>query len=268
MSCAGDCGCGPCQDGAIYSAGAGSLTQTPGLLDLSSLPPGVAPLPGTPLPETFTWDGVKGQSVLDAATAAPGTSPVLAADDFRQALMTTLFHAEELAVVAGFSVTIPAPDGTQGYMIGAGLKNARLAAAKGDPNGLLYLSIYNGVDGALQKSKAAPPTTAAGAYLSSANLVGVAPLLIAAGVFVVVALASIVAGAYILSQKVVADADSLARVNRCAQAAQLARDGKPVPADLCPPEPTRTTAGPLAGTGMGFAVGLGAAVLLLFMVKR
>jgi hypothetical protein len=223
------------------------IPAIPGLTGPFGGVPGVIqPVPVNPASPVgqllFPYQPQEGEKALATFDGGPKGAPdvVLTAEAFRQGTMTALVHAEELGAKMGWSALNP--DGSP--VVGS-------AASKADPKipeGAAYLAVQSAVHDALAASAQVDPSTP--------TTVGIAPGV--AVVLIVVAVAALAAGAYVLAEKVRADADSLARVKRAALAADLVRQGHPVPPGLVAPEPPPGS-GPSFSLGGGIGLGLGLA---------
>lgn len=213
---------------------------------------------------SFGWDPKKGETILaqfGKLSTDSNVNAVLASDDLRQGLITALFHAEQLAADAGFSSAIPTEKGP-GYIIGAGYTKAKQNPSH--PAAAAYLSLSDAVAQALDTSKAAPADATPTIGSSTQTLGPVALIAI-----LVIGIGALTAAAYVGTQWVQAHEDSLARVARVKEAADLVRRGLPVPPGMIPNEPEREKeSGDNTIKYLGYAaLAVGAGVLLIGLRK-
>jgi len=228
--------------------------------------PQLGPQDPSALGQSFTWDPTRGEILLTKfASLDPSGTSVLSSDDLRQALITALVHNELNAAVAGLVTAIPTEKGP-GVVIGAAYQKASQNPSA--PGAAAYLANYANVQAALDATRPSNAAPTLSATLSPTQPVAffVPILLLVAGI------AALAAVAYVASTYVESHNDTLSRVARCQQAADLATKHLPVPAGMCPPEPKR---GVLSASGVtipwgaiatGVAV-LGGAFVVLSMVK-
>ena len=250
---------------------AAPLSPAPGTpIDPSTLlPPGFV-IPGlTPgsLPQSvsspgFMWDQRKGEALLSQLESATVTAPVTgSADDVRQVLMTVLVHAEQLAQKAGFAVMIPTDSTLPGQAFGSVIGGAYdRAKTMQTIEARAYVAAFDSVQEVLNHSQAVGaevPSTLGSDFQST-----IAPLVLVA--LVVVGIAALAAGAYVIASKIQIDSDSAERMARVDRAVALAMAGKPIPPGLIPDAPAPTKPGEGPGSGLakaGESIGAGLVVV-------
>ena len=124
----------------------------------------------------------------------------------------------------------------------------------------VYVAAFDAVQEVLNHSQAVGsevPSTLGSDFQST-----IAPLVLLA--LVVVGIAALAAGAYVVASKIQIDSDSAERMARVDKAVALAMAGKPIPPGLIPAAPAPTQPGEGPGSGLvkaGESIGTGLAVV-------
>lgn len=207
----------------------------------------------------FTWDRARGDAILAKFAALDPSSTstsVLSSEDLRQALMTALFYAEQLAVAAGLSVAIPTNDGSNkgpGVILGAGLDRAR--ANPNAPGAREYLATFDAVSAAAKNISTAGPNE-----LPTIDPPQQTAITLVAALFYL-AVVAIIAGAAVGIAHVVSRNSNLADVAIFAKRADEARiRGLPIPDQ---PDRSTSAASAIPWTMLGLIAG--GALLVTFL---
>ena len=157
---------------------------------------------------TFAWEPVRGEDVLARMGTVPEGQPVrMLGDDWGQAALTTLFHAEMLAARAGVVPFFTLPDGTQG-IVNVGAAREKIDRAPSDVR-----TIYLGAHGAVRATHARAQNGQASTmplpgYVPTVNGLETIGLPIVVPIVIgVVALAAVIAGAWYMTRKAEIEVD-------------------------------------------------------------